>query len=158
MDGIFLWKHECGQDLQLHLRSVRGKEWHWTPTPIKWEKTGWKNAGDVPCWNQPRQREANSGFMMNKILKIAQGIRLKRITPGRFGNSICGSERHTGEAENTLTLKRIKEHRKGFEKELEKSKLRGPQNLYETILISISFNSHMLVFWAYRLLLNKNTF
>lgn len=88
MDGIFLWKHECGQDLQLHLSSVKGKEWHWTPTPIKWEKTGWKNAGDVPCWNQPRQREANSGFMMNKILKIAQGIRVKRITPGRFGNSI----------------------------------------------------------------------
>lgn len=57
---------------------------------------------------------------MNETLKTAQGIRDKRITPGRYGNSISGNERHTGEAENTLTIRGIKEHRKGFEKEQRK--------------------------------------
>ena len=57
---------------------------------------------------------------MNETLKIAQGIRDKRITPGRYGNSICDSETHTGEAENTRKIKTIKEHRKGFEEELRK--------------------------------------
>lgn len=58
--------------------------------------------------------------MMNETLKITQGIRDKKITPSRYGNSICGNERYTGEAENALTIKRIKEHMHGFEKQLRK--------------------------------------
>lgn len=32
------------------------------------------------------QREANSGLVMNEALKIAQGMREKKITPSRYGN------------------------------------------------------------------------
>lgn len=41
---------------------------------------------DVPCWNQLRQREANSGFMMHEALKIAQG------TMDTKGSLLAGEE------------------------------------------------------------------
>lgn len=61
---------------------------------MKSEKTGWETTRDAPCWNQPRQREANCGFMMNMTLKVAKGIQDKRTTPYRYGNSIYYNEMH----------------------------------------------------------------
>lgn len=52
-------------------------------------------------------KERHTGFMMNEALKIAQGMRDKRIIPSRCGNSICGNERHT-EAKSTLTIPEYK--------------------------------------------------
>lgn len=72
---------------------------------------------DVPCWNQLRQREANSGFMMHEALKIAQG------TMDTKGSLLAGEETppvamagtHT-HTESTLT---IQEYRRTQEEVLE---------------------------------------